>query len=124
MTDHLTLLESTDQTSDDAAAARDSETNGGGQNASISRCENSFFAVPTSNNHTKATEYTYLTTMLRETKERVAKLQTQLQVQTRQNLSDGEALVNATRRIGTVETDLMRARAEIYKVNSLVSTSH
>lgn len=72
--------------------------------------------APSSNNHTKASEYTYLTTMLRETKERAAKLQTHLQVQTRQNLSDGEALVNATRRIGTVEADLMRARAEVYKV--------
>ena len=77
---------------------------------------NSILAAPSSNNHTKASEYTYLTTMLRETKERAAKLQTQLQVQTRQNLSDGEALVNATRRIGTVEADLMRARAEVYKV--------
>ena len=115
MTDHLTLLENTAQTSDNAAAAaaRDS-----GQNASFTRHENSFVALyPSSNNHTKASEYTYLTTMLRETKERAAKLQTQLQVQTRQNLSDGEALVNATRRIGTVEADLMRARAEIYKVN-------
>ena len=76
----------------------------------------SLLLAPSSNNHTKASEYTYLTTMLRETKERAAKLQTHLQVQTRQNLSDGEALVNATRRIGTVEADLMRARAEVYKV--------
>ena len=70
----------------------------------------------------KASEYTYLTTMLRETRERESKLQSQLQVQTRQNLSDGEALVKATRRIGTVEAELMRARAEICKV-SLVITS-
>ena len=65
----------------------------------------------------KASEYTYLTTMLRETRERESKLQAQLQVQTRQNLSDGEALVKATRRIGAVEADLLRARAEIYKVS-------
>ena len=116
MTEHLTLLENTTQNSDAdaaAAAARDNHAN-----ASMSRCENSFIAAaPSSNNHTKASEYNYLTTMLRETKERAAKLQTQLQVQMRQNLSDGEALVTATRRIRTLEGDLARGRADIYKVN-------
>ena len=116
LTEHLALLENTSQNSDAcsaaAAAPRDNHAN-----ASMSRCENSFFAAaPSSNNHTKASEYNYLTTMLRETKERAAKLQTQLQVQMRQNLSDGEALVTATRRIRTLEGDLARGRADIYKL--------
>ena len=109
------MLENTSQnaTADAAAAARDNHAN-----VSMSLCGNSFFAAaPSSNNHTKASEYNYLTTMLRETKDRASKLQTQLQVQMRQNPSDGEALITATRRIRTLEGDLARGRADIYKVH-------
>jgi hypothetical protein len=76
----------------------------------------SFNVTASSKNHTKTSEYDYLTTMLREAKERSSKLQNQLQVQTRQNLSDSEALVKTTRQIAALEADLLRMRADNYQL--------
>ncbi|TRY61957.1 hypothetical protein TCAL_08263 [Tigriopus californicus] len=67
-------------------------------------------------NHTLSAEYKYLTTMLNEARARNEELQKQLSQHLRQNLEDGDQMMEMSRKISNLETLVSRFRSESYQL--------
>lgn len=67
-------------------------------------------------NHTLSAEYNYLTTMLNEARARNEELQKQLSQHLRQNLEDGDQMMEMSRKISNLETMVSRFRSESYQL--------
>ena len=66
--------------------------------------------------HTQSDEYSYLSTLLKQTKEANTDLKKQLQLQMRQSLEDGDMVRELTRRVNMLDSSSQKLRAENYSL--------